>query len=80
MGLWGDEDISQSQFVTEPPFQTPTSTRNASQEAPATSSSDQLPNSSGQVLLGLNETTYVGATHWAAILDDVGFPILLAAS
>jgi hypothetical protein len=27
--------------------------------------------SSGQVLQGANETTYVGATHWAAILDDV---------
>jgi hypothetical protein len=26
--------------------------------------------SSGQVL-GSNESTYVGATHWAAILDDV---------
>jgi hypothetical protein len=26
---------------------------------------------SGQVLLGTNESTYVGATHWAAILDDV---------
>jgi hypothetical protein len=27
--------------------------------------------SSGQVLLGSNESTYVGATHWAAILEDV---------
>jgi len=27
--------------------------------------------SSGQVLLSANQTTYVGATHWAAILDDV---------
>ncbi|KFY10598.1 hypothetical protein V492_04934 [Pseudogymnoascus sp. VKM F-4246] len=27
--------------------------------------------STGQVLLGANQTTYVGATHWAAILDDV---------
>ncbi len=25
----------------------------------------------GQVLLGKTETNYVGATHWAAILDDV---------
>lgn len=27
--------------------------------------------SSGQVVQGEKETTYVGATHWAAILDDV---------
>ena len=27
--------------------------------------------SSGQVLLGSSESTYVGATHWAAILEDV---------
>jgi hypothetical protein len=27
--------------------------------------------SSGQVLLSTNQTAYVGATHWAAILDDV---------
>jgi hypothetical protein len=26
---------------------------------------------SGQVVVGENETIYVGATHWAAILDDV---------
>ncbi|RFU35212.1 hypothetical protein B7463_g1097, partial [Scytalidium lignicola] len=26
---------------------------------------------SGQVLLGTKETTYVGATHWAAILEDI---------
>jgi hypothetical protein len=33
--------------------------------------------SSGQVLLGSNESTYVGATHWAAILEDVrlSYPI-----
>ncbi|KAH8649703.1 fungal-specific transcription factor domain-containing protein [Tricladium varicosporioides] len=31
-----------------------------------------LPSSSGQVLLGTNESsTYVGATHWAAILEDI---------
>jgi hypothetical protein len=29
--------------------------------------------SSGQVLLGASESTYVGATHWAAILEDVRF-------
>ncbi|OBT80291.1 hypothetical protein VF21_00680 [Pseudogymnoascus sp. 05NY08] len=32
---------------------------------------DELQHSTGQVLLGTNQTTYVGATHWAAILDDV---------
>ena len=25
----------------------------------------------GRVILGLNDATYVGATHWAAMLDDV---------
>jgi hypothetical protein len=30
--------------------------------------------SSGQVLLGSSESTYVGATHWAAILEDVRLP------
>ena len=25
----------------------------------------------GRVVLGLNDATYVGATHWAAMLDDV---------
>ena len=29
--------------------------------------------SSGKVLLGSEESTYVGATHWAAILEDVRF-------
>lgn len=28
---------------------------------------------SGRVVLGPNDATYVGATHWAAMLDDVGF-------
>lgn len=32
---------------------------------------DELQPSTGQVLLGTNQTTYVGATHFAAILDDV---------
>jgi hypothetical protein len=32
---------------------------------------------SGQVVQGMNEVTYVGATHWAAILDDVCFPLLI---
>ncbi|KAF7914387.1 uncharacterized protein EAF01_000793 [Botrytis porri] len=27
---------------------------------------------SGQVVIGGKETQYVGATHWAAILDDIG--------
>lgn len=26
---------------------------------------------SGRVILGPNEATYIGATHWAAMLDDV---------
>ncbi|KAG0646560.1 Fusarisetin A cluster transcription factor fsa6 [Hyphodiscus hymeniophilus] len=34
---------------------------------------DRQSNSSGQVVSGPNEKTYVGATHWAAILDDSYF-------
>jgi len=30
-----------------------------------------IESASGQVILGMNETAYVGATHWAAILEDV---------
>jgi hypothetical protein len=33
---------------------------------------DTVSDSSGQVVLAPTETTYVGATHWAAMLDDVG--------
>lgn len=35
-------------------------------------------NTSGRVVLGLNNATYVGATHWAAMLDDVGLYMLSA--
>lgn len=38
---------------------------------------DIVSNSSGQVVLGQNETTYIGATHWAAMLDDVRFYMFL---
>jgi hypothetical protein len=38
---------------------------------------DGVSNPSGQVVLGPNEITYVGATHWAAMLDDVRFYMLL---
>jgi hypothetical protein len=31
----------------------------------------QAGDASGQVILGTKETTYIGATHWAAILSDV---------
>lgn len=34
---------------------------------------DTVEVSSGKVLVGDNETTYVGATHWAAILEDVSY-------
>jgi hypothetical protein len=32
---------------------------------------------SGQVVHGSSESTYVGATHWAAILEDVRTPPLI---
>lgn len=38
---------------------------------PATTIDASAPASSGQLVQGTKETTYVGATHWAAILDDV---------
>ena len=41
--------------------------------APIQTNDDQS-SSYGQVVLGANETTYVGATHWAAILDNVSSP------
>jgi hypothetical protein len=34
-------------------------------------SSSGMETASGQVVLGMNETAYIGATHWAAILEDV---------
>jgi hypothetical protein len=51
-------------------LQTPTENRRAIVEAPIYTK-DGVSNASGQVVLGANETTYVGATHWAAMLDDV---------
>ncbi len=32
---------------------------------------------SGQVVQGMSKVTHVGATHWAAILDDVCFSLLI---
>lgn len=40
-------------------------------ELSGTQSSSGMENAPGQVVLGMNETAYVGATHWAAILEDV---------
>ncbi len=34
---------------------------------------DYHPGTAGQMKINRNETTYVGASHWAAILNDVGF-------
>jgi len=55
-----------------PQLQNSTEVRGTYVEAP-TCSENVVSNSSGQVVLGQNETTYVGATHWAAMLDDVRF-------
>jgi hypothetical protein len=56
----------------EQTFQNLTEIDTGSKELPAPLyEKDGLSNSSGQVVLGPNESTYVGATHWAAILDDV---------
>ena len=43
----------------------------ASLDWDSTSKSVGPSSSSGQVVLGPHESTYVGATHWAAILNDV---------
>jgi hypothetical protein len=40
-------------------------------ESNGVQSSLGMETASGQVVLGMNETAYVGATHWAAILEDV---------
>jgi Fungal Zn(2)-Cys(6) binuclear cluster domain len=53
-------------------LQNPTEIRRTFVEAPI-HTKDGVSNSSGQVVLRPNETTYVGATHWAAMLDDVRF-------
>jgi len=48
---------------------------NHSRESQSKLGSEQSPSgmetASGQVFLGINETAYIGATHWAAILEDV---------
>ena len=44
---------------------------------PRRSAHDDVSNASGQVVQGPNETTYVGATHWAAMLDDARFRVVL---
>ena len=51
-------------------LQNPTDLRKSFVEAPIYTK-DGVSNPSGQVVLGPNETAYVGATHWAAMLDDV---------
>jgi hypothetical protein len=48
-----------------------TSSHNDLAQTISSGAKEEPPSSSGQVLLGTNQTTYVGATHWAAILDDV---------
>jgi hypothetical protein len=40
-------------------------------QLPQTSPNAANSSASGQIFVGTNESTYVGATHWAAILDDV---------
>lgn len=42
------------------------------QQMVESSQREEPPESSGSVVHGMKETAYVGATHWAAILDDVG--------
>jgi hypothetical protein len=40
-------------------------------QSPMTATKPATSGSSGQVVQSVKETTYVGATHWAAILEDV---------
>jgi hypothetical protein len=40
-------------------------------QPPTATSKPTGPTPSGQIVQGMKETMYVGATHWAAILDDV---------
>jgi hypothetical protein len=62
-----------------PQLQNPTEVRGTYVEAPIYTE-DVVSNSSGQVVLGQNETTYIGATHWAAMLDDVRLYMFLLPS
>lgn len=71
----GGHGYSESSLHTSSPdfvsqLQSPTGIRGTFAEAPI-SRKDGESHSSGQVVLGPNETTYIGATHWAAMLDDV---------
>lgn len=70
------DSSSNSQTTTSPAvvpqFQSLNEVQGAFNDA-LISTKDDLSNSSGQVVLGPNESTYIGATHWAAILDDVSF-------
>jgi len=72
----GPNDSTSNSHTSLPDFvsqlQNPTEIRGTFVEAPIYNK-DGVSISSGQVVLGPNETTYVGATHWAAILDDVRF-------
>jgi hypothetical protein len=43
-------------------------------ELPVAKTNASTSGSSGQLIQNAKETTYVGATHWAAILDDVSLP------
>jgi hypothetical protein len=69
-----NSDTSSLDFVSQ--LQKPTETRGTFVETPIYTK-DGVSNSSGQVVLAPNGTTYVGATHWAAMLDDVGFHTFL---
>jgi hypothetical protein len=67
-GAMSGQNGSQSPDISSPDTNVQMSSRSrdigvANSNAPETSS--------GKVLVDHNETTYVGATHWAAILEDV---------
>lgn len=56
---------------------------NHSRESQSKPSGEQSPSgietASGHIVIGMNETAYVGATHWAAILEDVNqFQLLVS--
>ena len=76
----GPNDSASNSHTSSPDFvsqlQNLTEIRGTFVEAPIYTK-DGVSNSSGQVVLGPNETTYIGATHWAAMLDDVRFYIFL---
>lgn len=79
------ESLVKGAMTGQPPPGEPVSSGSIPNLAPGLQThSEESPvsDASGRVVQGLetNEATYVGATHWAAILDDVCMPLFFLQS